>query len=623
MQFLLALVSAVALLASPTLASSAAKDPKAKGEPLFPKGHPNVTYLTDKNWDQYMNKTDKPWIVDLYHPFCPHCKQFAPVFMEAAAYYKEKGTIYVGAVSCMDQVKCRRVEVTGFPTLMALNFDKLNPKMENKRVVGTHTLQEVKEFVKDVHAEVVFNTTGSWPSGYTPPKLVEAAAGKNATLKEKEALNSTDTPEPAIWEESTLPMNKTTRIQDAASAFVFGLKQGAFMASDVMKDEEFYALKGWLKVVSKTFPGAINRKVIAPLYEKVMDKELLDFDTWDAIVKTWQKGSVAAFKAETDRLDLTGANIPEWQRLDDLFIGQGATYRACALYTCGQWNMFHMLTLNPPETGAQNDELMVSVAASIRRFMKHFFGCADCREHFLKENTVEAVKKIKDAENKPLALRRWLWEQHNSVNKRLHHPIWPKPDMCPTCGTEGAWEMLEVDKWLSKTFGYRDVVVPVVQGADTAPVALPVSLRREDKKEIEAPSATQKAEMEAKAAKATEDTAAAKDSKSEAKAAKEIKDMAAAEESASKTKEPIALEPKGGYDYRPKDAELGIKNAANMKELVVNTKAKLEDGLRSVTAPRVTIFAWYILPVAAVGGYLLFVRYRATKQKAYRKVPRK
>ncbi|CAI5741050.1 unnamed protein product [Peronospora destructor] len=594
MQLLSALVAIVALLALPTLALSATRDPKEKGEPLFPKEHPNVTYLTDKNWDQHMNKTDKPWIVDFYHPFCPHCKQFVPVFTEAAAYYKEKGTIYMGAMSCMDQVKCRRVEVTGFPTLMALNFDKLHPKMENKRVVGTHTLQEIK--------------------GFRERSLMEDAPGKNDTSKEKEALNSTETSEPAIWEESTLPMNQTTRIQDAASAFVFGLKQGVFMASDVMKDDELNALKGWLKVVSKTFPGAINRKVITPLYEKMMDKELLDFDTWDAVVTTWQEGSVAAFRAEADRLDLTGDNIPEWQRLDDLFIGQGATYRACALYTCGQWNMFHMLTVNPPETGAQKDELMVSVVASIRRFIKHFFGCADCREHFLKENTAEVVKKIKDAEAKPLALRRWLWEKHNSVNKRLHHPIWPKPDMCPICGTEDAWEMVEVDKWLSKTFGYHDVVVPL---------ALPVSLRREGKKETEVLSATQKAQTEANVSKTNEDTAAAEEPKSEVKAAERIEDTAAAKESASKTKEPVALEPKGGYDYRPKDAELGIKNAANTKELVVDTKTELKDGLRDVRAPPVTIFGWYILPVAAVGGYLLFVRYRAMKQKAYRKVPLK
>ncbi|KAK1943993.1 hypothetical protein P3T76_005389 [Phytophthora citrophthora] len=68
MQLLWALASAAALLASPAPVSGAAIDPKDKGEPLFPDGHPNITYLTDKNWDEHMAKTDKPWIVDFYHP---------------------------------------------------------------------------------------------------------------------------------------------------------------------------------------------------------------------------------------------------------------------------------------------------------------------------------------------------------------------------------------------------------------------------------------------------------------------------------------------------------------------------------------------------------------------------
>ncbi|CEG38808.1 protein disulfide-isomerase domain [Plasmopara halstedii] len=597
MKRLMVLTSAVVLLALPALVLGSAVNPKEKGEPLFPENHPNITFLTDKNWDQHLNKTDKPWIVDFYHPFCPHCKQFAPLYFDLAAYYKEKGTLYVGAISCMDHVKCRRVGITGFPTLMTLNFDKRNPKMENKRIIGTHTIQEVKDYVDSVIAEVTFNTTGVWPPGYKSKEAKEKEEAEKKAEKEKNAGNSTDASkgqddivfpnvtEPAIWEESTLPMNQTTRIQDAASAFVFGLKQGVFMAGDVMEGDEFDALKNWLKVVSETFPGAINRKIIRPLYEKVKEKELLDFDTWDSTVKQWQEGSVAAFKSEEASYNFTNISVPEWQRLNNLFLGQGATYQACASYTCGQWTMFHMLTLNPPETGTRSADLMVSVVASIRRFMKHFFGCADCRDHFLKENTIEAVKKIQDAEDKPLVLRRWLWEQHNSVNKRLHHPIWPKPEICPTCGTEAAWELVEVDKWLRRTFAYYDVALPLKKVPVSIPAATAAALRKETDATITAAEAP-KAFDEEKKKSAT-----------------------------------IAAEPKGGDDYTPKDAELGIKNAANSLDLVANTKAEPHDGLQGVSAPPVTLFAWYILPVAAVGGYLLFARSRS-KPKAYRQIPR-
>jgi thiol oxidase len=521
---------------------------------------------------------------------CPHCKHFAPTYFELAAYYKERGDIYVGALSCMDHVKCRRVGIKGFPTLMTLNFDKKNPATENKRIVGTHTFREVQDYVQGLFDEAAFNETGTWPPGHKGDDKKDAAAVATTAPTEDKAEEEAKPGEQKrakFWEESTLPMNQTTRIQDAASAFVFGLKQGVFMGGDVMDDEEFDALKGWLEMVSKTFPGAINRKLITKLYLKTRSLAMLDFDTWDAMLKEWQATTEFEFLQEEAKYDFTGVTVPEWQRLSDLFIGEGATYRACALYTCGQWNMFHMLTMNPPEASARSADTMVSVVASIRRFMKHFFGCVQCKDHFLQNNGLEKVKLVADAEDKPLALRRWLWETHNGVNKRLHHPQWPKPDICPTCGTEDNWELVEIDKWMRRTYAYRDVVVPLATEAAT-----------------EAPT---KAVADLKAAQALRRS---DDEKNSEKGGEEEEE------------EPLVA---ASGEYHPKDAEMGIENAANTKELAAAVKAKAPgdgDTLESVSAPPVSLFAWYVLPVGAVAAYLLFVRSRS-KQKSYRQVPRK
>lgn len=66
----LALAACAALVLSPQRSALVAAkiDPNDKGDPLFPDGHPNITYLTDDNWDTWMEKTDKPWLVDFYHP---------------------------------------------------------------------------------------------------------------------------------------------------------------------------------------------------------------------------------------------------------------------------------------------------------------------------------------------------------------------------------------------------------------------------------------------------------------------------------------------------------------------------------------------------------------------------
>lgn len=505
-----------------------------------------------------------------YHS-CPHCKQFVPSFKELAAYYKEKGNIYVGAISCMDHVKCRRVGIKGFPTLITLNFDKKNPKVENKRVVGTHTVQEVKDYVNSVFMEARVNETGT-----QPPSTGSAAGGAAVAITTEPQVKPGEQLRKEIWEESTLPMNQTTRIQDAGSAFIFGLKQGVFMGREVLEDVELDALKSWLKMVSQTFPGSINRQIIKKLTDHVEPIALLDFDTFDKIVNEWQKTTVFDFEFEESKRNFTDVTVPEWQRVSDLFVGQGNSYRSCALYTCGQWNMFHMLTMNPPETDARSAELLVSVIASIRRFVKHFFGCVQCRDHFLEYNTLERVKSISSAENKPLALKRWLWEMHNAVNKRVMHPLWPKPDVCPTCGHEGNWELVEVDKWLGSAYAFREVIVPPMTEAPKT--AAPTK----------APEATKEQVL--------------------------LRGVA-----------PKGLQHPGG-GYKPKDAEMGINNQANTKELVANavvidakTKAEDAQGLQSVRAPQVSLFAWYILPVVAVGAYLLFVRSRRTaKHKGYR-----
>jgi thiol oxidase len=496
----------------------------------------------------------------------------------------------MGAISCMDHVKCRRVGIKGFPTLISLNFDKKRPGMEVARVVGTHTLQELKDYISKLQAEAKFNETGiSEAPPTTAPAAVPGPGGplETTTPPTKEPVPGEQVRK-EIWEESTKPMTQVTRIQDAASAFIFGLKQGVFMGREVLEDVELDSLKAWLTLVAKTFPGSINRKVISALRDAVAPIALLDFDTFDKILSGWQQLSTQLFLAEEAKLNFSGdLQVPEWQRLSNLFVGQGVTYRACALYTCGQWNMFHMLTMNPSNE-PRSDELIVSVIATMRRFMKHFFGCVQCRDHFLEYNNLEMVQKISAATNKPEAIKRWLWTMHNAVNTRIRHPLWPKPDICPTCGDEKTgWLDVEVDKWLGNTYEYREVAVPLVAVATEQ-----AALRKED--DDAQPVAPQ--------------------------AKPDAKDVDVAP-THPPTEDPNA--------WKPKDADLGIDHPAqkaHQASLAPNAdgnkaldlKAEHGDTLQGERAPQVSLFAWYILPVGAVGAYFIFVR---SRKRSFRSVP--
>ena len=138
-------------------------------------------------------------------------------------------------------------------------------------------------------------------------------------------------------------------------------------------------------------------------------------------------------------VNTTGLAVAEWQSIPDLFTGSGDSYVSCASYTCGQWSLFHMMTLNPNEsnddtgTSRLSDNDMVAVVSAIRRFMTHFFGCIACRTHFLDENPLSVVATMMGVHDKASWLPLWLWRMHNSVNARLVHPLFPTVTDCPSC----------------------------------------------------------------------------------------------------------------------------------------------------------------------------------------------
>ncbi|RLO04271.1 hypothetical protein DYB28_015730, partial [Aphanomyces astaci] len=246
--------------------------------------------------------------------------------------------------------------------------------------------------VAQLFREQVFNATGSWP--------VEATTSSPP---------GTTTLRP-LWEESTLPSNATTRVLDAASAFVFGMRESVFTGRSTLEDIELDALKEWLRVVSLTFPGEAYRHLLANLYKQVAPVAVLTQAKWRVIFHGWQNHTAMMHKEYTKSI----YDPEEWELLPTLFEGYGTTYYACELYTCGQWTMFHLMTMMVGPSAS--DELAMAVVTAIRRFVKNFLTCLPCRKHFLAYNTLELVEKLDNEVNKPKAVYMWLWTMHNATD---------------------------------------------------------------------------------------------------------------------------------------------------------------------------------------------------------------
>lgn len=114
-------------------------------------------------------------------------------------------------------------------------------------------------------------------------------------------------------------------------------------------------------------------------------------------------------------------------------------------YPCSLWLIFHTLTVSEYDRHMKNDSKAVkyahqfpSVLYAIRDYVKYFYTCAECVDHF---NNMTA--NLKDELTSANSSVMWLWEAHNKISKRIsdQDPFYRKPQfptrfICPRCFTE-------------------------------------------------------------------------------------------------------------------------------------------------------------------------------------------
>jgi protein disulfide-isomerase len=73
--------------------------------------------LTAETFQKLVTTTRDPWFVKFYAPWCHHCQEMAPNWIEMAR--EMKGTLNIGEVNCeVEKRLCKDAKVKGFPTLL-------------------------------------------------------------------------------------------------------------------------------------------------------------------------------------------------------------------------------------------------------------------------------------------------------------------------------------------------------------------------------------------------------------------------------------------------------------------------------------------------------------------------
>ncbi|XP_017361152.1 sulfhydryl oxidase 2 isoform X2 [Cebus imitator] len=201
---------------------------------------------------------------------------------------------------------------------------------------------------------------------------------------------------------------------------------------------ELKTLKDFVTVLAKLFPGRPSVRKLLEMLQEWLASLPLDRIPYNAV------------------LDLVNNKM----RISGIFLTNHIKWVGCQGsrpelrgYPCSLWKLFHTLTVQAsahPDalvgTGFEDDPQ--AVLQTVRRYIRTFFGCKECGEHF-EEMAKESMDSVKTPDQAIL----WLWRKHNVVNGRLAgHPSedprfpklqWPTPDLCPACHEE----MKGLDSW--------------------------------------------------------------------------------------------------------------------------------------------------------------------------------
>eukprot|EP00096_Caligus_rogercresseyi_P011264 TRINITY_DN4381_c0_g1_i1.p1 TRINITY_DN4381_c0_g1~~TRINITY_DN4381_c0_g1_i1.p1 ORF type:complete len:583 (+),score=160.69 TRINITY_DN4381_c0_g1_i1:391-2139(+) len=484
----------------------------AEESPLYEPSDPLVILSRD-NFSDKVHGSPTAWIVEFYSSWCGHCIRFAPTFKEFAGKVKNwKDIIQVGVLDCAQENNtgtCRDYDVGGYPTLKffspqandsskgverqsysktmeSLLKDTADyaasqkllkdsfPRMEAGREVDTafqrHPQAKVALFLnpdKYKYGASLFlnlrkklgnsiplylSSKNAILASFLLPgeKILRSLSIQGNTLEDDEKVILERLRGMSVVETKEASHPDETRrrykvfMSDLENALIYVFKQEVSTHA-VIAGKQLSALQDFSEVLSKYFPGrTTTRRFLSEMKAWIFAHE-------DAVKGEELEGH---FKALSERLGAFKDTPKGW-------VGCKGSSKRYGGYPCALWTLFHTLTVSHAGTTSDGVATKHDVLDALRAYVKEFFGCRECAEHFQEEWFRDPPSKsVKLPEDSIL----WLWRAHNKANVRLSgdpsdDPSYPKknfPDSihCPSCSLAGtSFNEPEVLKFLKKLYG--------------------------------------------------------------------------------------------------------------------------------------------------------------------------
>ncbi|GMF12816.1 unnamed protein product [Phytophthora lilii] len=417
--------------------------------PLFTKSF-QVHTLTTQNYDDMLKATDTVWLVDYYAPWCPHCRHFAPEWERVANFYAKTDKVQVGAVDCTKNSEiCNSENILGYPGVKIHHV----PADAEKAVMIPRGARSSKGVI--TWAEKLLEEHGM-KSGMSTEDL--AAQLKNFR---NDGMADADGGEgETLYNDQSLEM-KYKRLYDAGIAAVSTFQNGFFMGANVLEGERYEAALMWVEALAAAFPMEKNRQVLAMLAESMRTGTRWNHAEWKVLLSKWKELA----RERTFPVNLFASS-------DD------KAWALCKTYTCGLWTLFHSISVSDVQVSkksAVQPWKPSKIMAAIRLFVKNFFGCEECREHFMLSNPESIIDELAVSDGKgPHAVVMWMWKMHNTVNKVLKKDQWPSKRECPVCYVENGEPISldparlhedEIVAYVSSAYGHDDEEIYAMDAA--------------------------------------------------------------------------------------------------------------------------------------------------------------
>ncbi|XP_050514454.1 sulfhydryl oxidase 2-like [Diabrotica virgifera virgifera] len=208
--------------------------------------------------------------------------------------------------------------------------------------------------------------------------------------------------------------------------------------------EKLDALRKYMNVLVKYFPfGEKGKQLLRHLEDYVNSSSEIDGHHIAEHIKEVDQPGKNVFSGPERWLGCRGSS-PTHQRG----------------YPCGLWKLFHFLVTNAAlDPSNTQDTKPTVVLEAMHGYIKNYFGCVDCSEHFQDMAKRRKLFEVQSWEESVL----WLWRAHNEVNKRLSGDAtedprnkkiqFPSIQRCLKCyRPDGTWQEVEVLAYLKEMY---------------------------------------------------------------------------------------------------------------------------------------------------------------------------